>query len=71
MNKDNIKATSKQLYLIKLLARKNNYLVKNIVHLNILEAECIIDSLLSKREKPSYFSDYLFIKNTSKFINNF
>ena len=26
---------------------------------------------LDKKEKPSYFSDYLFIKNTSKFINNF
>ena len=71
MNKDNIKATSKQLYLIKLLAKKNNYLVRNIVHLSKIEAECILSYLIDKKEKPSYFSEYLFIKNTSKFINNF
>ena len=58
--------TSKQLYLIKLLAKRNKYLVKNIIHLNRVEAECIIDSLLDKREKPEYFSEYLFERKTSK-----
>lgn len=58
--------TSKQLYLIKLLAKRNKYLVKNIIHLNRVEAECIIDSLLDKREKPKYFSEYLFKRKTSK-----
>jgi hypothetical protein len=58
--------TSKQLYLIKLLARRNKYIVKNIIHLNRVEAECIIDSLLDKREKPEYFSEYLFKRKTSK-----
>lgn len=57
--------TSKQLYLIKLLA-KRKYIVKNIIHLNRVEAECIIDSLLDKREKPEYFSEYLFKRKTSK-----
>ena len=63
--------TSKQLYLIKLLAKRNKYLVKNIIHLSKIEAEYILSYLIDKKEKPSYFSDYLFIKNTSKFINNF
>ena len=58
--------TSKQLYLIKLLAKRNKYLVKNIIHLNRVEAECIIDSLLDKREKPEYFSEYLLKRKTSK-----
>ena len=63
--------TSKQLYLIKLLARRNKYLVRNIVHLNRVEAECIIDSLIGKAEKPNYFSDYLFKKDASKLNNKF
>lgn len=63
--------TSKQLYLIKLLARRNKYLVRNIVHLNRVEAECIIDSLIGKTEKPNYFSEYLFKKDTSKLNNKF
>lgn len=63
--------TSKQIYLIKLLAKKNKYLVKNIVHLNRIEAECIIDSLIGKIDKPSYFSEYLFKRNTSKLNNKF
>ena len=63
--------TSKQIYLMKLLAKRDNYLVKNIVHLNRMEAECIIDSLIGKKEKPSYFSEYLFKKKTSKLNNNF
>lgn len=63
--------TSKQLYLIKLLAKRNKYLVKNIIHLNRVEAECIIDSLIGKTEKPNYFSEYLFKKDTSKLNNKF
>jgi hypothetical protein len=63
--------TSKQIYLIKLLARRNKYLVRNIVHLNRVEAECIIDSLIGKTEKPNYFSEYLFRKDTSKLNNKF
>ena len=63
--------TSKQIYLIKLLAKRNKYLVRNIVHLNRMEAECIIDSLIGKTEKPNYFSEYLFKKDTSKLNNKF
>ena len=63
--------TSKQIYLIKLLARRNKYLVINIVHLNRVEAECIIDSLIGKTEKPNYFSEYFFRRDTSKLNNKF
>ena len=63
--------TSKQIYLIKLLAKRNKYLVRNIVHLNRIEAEYIIDSLIGKIDKPEYFSEYLFKRNTSKLNNKF
>jgi hypothetical protein len=63
--------TSKQIYLIKLLARKNKYFVRNIVHLDRTKAEEILSYLINKKEKPSYFSEYLFERKTSKKCNNF
>ena len=62
--------TSKQIYLIKLLAKKNKYLVRNIVHINRFQAEEILSYLIDKKGKPSYFDDFLFKRKASKFNDN-